>query len=241
MNETVADMTPGQLQPGSHCQRESLVFIPVIYSGFSIQFFSYSICKQFGYSIISSLYTCNMIAVNIHPILSSSSSDANSRHKLLSVYLSFHNGHNAVIRMGSRFDNSYGLFQKRRKIFQQIRSHKMICILRSVQRIIYMDLIHGHWKCAQAHLLEDIRRLTQHKCITFRELAGHIIVYLLVEVSEVVTTLRIQREFSIDRFAGLWHSICRFRLLIHARLATRGFSSLNFFVNAASYPKNFFA
>ena len=165
-------MTPGQLQPGPHCQRESLVFIPVIYSGFSIQFFSYSICKQLSYSIISSLHTCNMIAVNIHPILSSSSSDTHRRCYLFSVYLPFYNGHNAVIRMGSRFNDSHRLSQKRRKLFQQIRSHKMVRILRSVQSIIYMDLIHGHWKCAQAHFLEYIRRLTQHKGITFRELTA---------------------------------------------------------------------
>lgn len=241
-------MTPGQLQPGPHCQRESLVFIPVIYSGFSIQFFSYSICKQLSYSIISSLYAYNMVAVNIQPILFSFSSYSHSSCYLLSVYLPFYNGHNAVIRMGSRFNDSHRLFQKRRKLFQQIRSHKMVRILRSVQSVVYMNLIHGQRECAQAHFLEDVRRLAQHKGIGPWELTGRIIVYLLVEVSEVVTTLRIQREFSIDRFSGLWHSICRFRLLIHGRNAsvrkvavTRGFSSLNFFVNAASYPKNFFA
>lgn len=210
VDEAVADMTPGQLQLGPHCQRESLVFIPVIYSGFSIQFFSYSICKQFGYSIISSLYTYNMIAVNIQPILFSFSSYSHSSCYLLSVYLPFYNGHNAVIRMGSRFNDSHRLFQKRRKLFQQIHSHKMIYVFRSVQSVVYMNLIHGQRECAQAHFLVDVRRLAQHKGIGPWELAGHIIVYLLrkeSKVSEVVTTLRIQREFSIDRFAGLWHSI----------------------------------
>ena len=189
-----------------------------------------------------------MIAVNSCSVLYSATAHANSRHKLVSVHLSFHNGHYAIVGMSSRFNDSHRLFQKRRKLFQQIRSHKMICILRSVQSLVYMDLIHGKRECAQAHFLEDIRRLAQHKGIGPWELTSHIIVYLLVEVSEVVTTLRIQREFSIDRFAGLWHSICRFRLLIHGRFrcvrkgaVTCGFSSLNFFVNAASYPKNFFA
>ena len=118
MDEAVADMNPGQLQPGPHCQRESLVFIPVIYSGFSIQFFSYSICKQLSYSIISSLYACNMVAVNIQPILFSFSSYSHSSCYLLSVYLPFYNGHNAVIRMGSRFNNSYGFLHQRGKLLQ---------------------------------------------------------------------------------------------------------------------------
>ncbi len=191
-------MTPGQLQPGPHCQRESLVFIPVIYSGFSIQFFSYSICKQLSYSIISSLYAYKMVAVNIQPILFSFSSYSHSSCYLFSVYLPFYNGHNAVIRMGSRFNDSHRLFQKGRKIFQQIRSQLVICILRSVQSVVHMDLIHGQRECAQSHLLEDIRRLTQHKGTVPWELTGHIIVYLLdkgSKVSEVVTKPHIMENF----------------------------------------------
>ena len=207
MDEAILCSCPGELDPGAGTQILSLCFIYVVHAGLSGVFFFQGIQEKLCNSISFSVWTYHMVAINSCSVLYTSASHANSRHKLVSIYLPFYNGHNAVIRMGSRFNDSHRLFQKRRKLFQQIRSHKMVRILRSIQSVVYMNLIHGHWKCAQAHFLEYIRRLTQHKGTVPWELTGRIIVYLLVEVSEVVTTLRIQREFSIDRFSGLWHSI----------------------------------
>ena len=103
-------------RPG-HTDLEPLFFYAA-HAGLSGVFFFQGIRKKLGNSISFPVRTCNMIAINDCSVLSSCAAHANSRHKLVSVHLSLHNGHYAVIRMGSRFDNSYGILHQFEKLLQ---------------------------------------------------------------------------------------------------------------------------
>ena len=93
-------------------------FFYAAHAGLSGVFFFQGIRKKLGNSISFSVGTYHMVAVNDCSVLSSCASHTHRRHKLVSVHLSFHNGHYAVIRMGSRFDNSYGILHQFEKLLQ---------------------------------------------------------------------------------------------------------------------------
>lgn len=117
MDEAILCSCPGELDPGPGTQILSLCFYAA-HAGLSGVFFFQGIRKKLGNSISFSVGTYHMVAVNDCSVLSSCASHTHRRHKLVSVHLSLHNGHYAVIRMGSRFDNSYGILHQFEKLLQ---------------------------------------------------------------------------------------------------------------------------
>ena len=98
MDEAILCSWPGQLQSGTGTQILSLRFL--CSTRRSLRRFLFSEHQKEACNSISfSVGTYHMVAVNDCSVLSSCASHTHRRHKLVSVHLSLHNGHYAVIRI----------------------------------------------------------------------------------------------------------------------------------------------